>query len=233
MNTAIAFQPGFTPRNTSWDLTELLISFPEKTYEKGDLIFKSGKTEDKIFFVVKGKVLLFQHNYIFDKEMVNGLFLNSDFINLDILAGDIGNNRYAVAKSKTVIKAIPHMAFLNLMSQYPFFSRFILKKMARQQRGTQNHLQQIELMSTRQRILHFLVEYVEKAGKDVGFEKVVRSILTHQELGSLCSASRQSMTTVLNELRQLNIIHFNRRYLLVRDMEKLREMALTTHLQKT
>ena len=86
-------------------------------------------------------------------------------------------------------------------------------------------------MSTRQRILHFLVGYVEKAGKDVGFEKVIRSILTHQELGSLCSASRQSMTTVLNELRQLNIIHFNRRYLLVRDLEKLREMALTTHLQ--
>ena len=216
MNTAISFQPDYKKRNTQWDLTELLVSFPEKMYEKGDLIFKSGKTEDKIYFVVKGKALLFQHNYIFDKEMIDGLFLNGDFINLDILAGDIGNNRYTVAKAKTIIKEIPHLAFLNLMSQYPFFSRMVLKKIAKQQVTTLTHLHQMELMSTRQRILHFLVGYVERAGRDAGFEKVVRNILTHQELGGLCSASRQSMTTVLNELRQLKIVHFNRRYLLVR-----------------
>ena len=157
--------------------------------------------------------------------------MNGEFLNPDIVAGDPGVNRYAVAKTETVIKEIPKLGLLNLMAQHAFLSRIIMQGLVQRQGITQQHLHQMGLMSTRQRVLHFLVEYTEKAGRDAGFEKVVRNILTHQELGGLCNASRQSVTTVLNELRQLNIIHFNRRYLLVRDLEKLREMALTAHVQ--
>lgn len=231
MNTATSFPSNFKSDQPQWNLTELLVSFPEKTYEKGELIFRQGQTENNVFFVVKGKALLYQFNYIFDKDLINGLFVNGEFINADMLAGDVGNNRYAVAKATTVIKEIPRLNFLNLVTQHPFFARLILKKLAQRQLNKQQYLHQMELMSTRQRILHFLLEYVEKAGRDAGYERVVRNILTHQELGGLCLASRQSVTTVLNELRQLNIIHFNRRYLLVRDLDKLREMAITTHLQ--
>ena len=230
MNTAASFRPNINNENSQWNLTELLVSYPEKTYQKGDLIFRQGQTESSIYFVVKGKVLLFQHNYIFDKEMTLGLFLNGDFINTDILAGDPGINRYAVTKADTVIKEIPKLGFLNLLSQHLFLPRLVLKELVQRQIETQRHLHNMELMSTRQRILHFLVEYTEKAGNEVGFEKVVRNFLTHQELGSLCQSSRQSVTTVLNDLRQQNIIHFNRRYLLVRNLEKIREMALTEHV---
>ena len=230
MNTAASFQTMVRTNNPQWDLSELLISFPEKTYQKGDLIFKQGQTESSIYFVVKGKVLLYQHNYIFDKEMTMGLFLNGDFINTDILAGDPGANRYAVAKAGTVVKAVPKLNFLNLLSQHPFLNRFIMKGLVQRQATAQRRLQNMELMSTRQRILHFLVEYTERAGRDAGYEKVVRNILTHQEIGGLCQASRQSVTTVLNDLRQKRVIHFNRRYFLVRDLEKLREMALTDHV---
>ncbi len=230
MNTAASFRPNVRTENPQWDLTELLIPFPEKTYQKGDLIFRQGQTESNIYFVMKGKVLLFQHDYIFDKEMTLGLFLNGEFINSDILAGDPGTNRYAVAKSVTVIKEIPKLSFFNLLSQHTFLSRLVMKRLVQRQTEIQRRLHNMELMSTRQRILHFLVEYTERAGRAAGYEKVVRNILTHQELGGLCQASRQSVTTVLNDLRQQKIVHFNRRYLLVRDLEKLREMALTDHV---
>lgn len=230
MNTATSFRTAIRIENAQWDLTEILVSFPEKTFQKGELIFRQGQAENNIYFIVKGKALLFQHNYIFDKEMTVGLFLNGEFINPEIVSGDLGTNRYAVAKAETIIKEIPRLGFLNLMSQHPFLSRMVMHGLVKRQMEMHRHLLNMELMSTRQRILHFLVEYTEKAGRNAGFEKVVRNILTHQELGSLCQASRQSMTTVLNDLRQQNIIHFNRRYLLVRDLEKLREMALTEHI---
>ncbi|MEZ4933636.1 MAG: hypothetical protein R2788_16130 [Saprospiraceae bacterium] len=53
---------------------------------------------------------------------------------------------------------------------------------------THRHLANMELMSTRQRILHFLVEYTE-GWAQCRLRKVVRNILTHQELGSLCQAA--------------------------------------------
>ena len=230
MTTAKSFPTPFRKDNSQWDLSEILISYPEKSFQKGGLIFRQGQQESNIYFILKGKVLLFQHNYIFDKEMILGLFMNGDLINADVLAGDLGTNRYAVAKADTVVKVIPKLSFLSLMSQHRVISKEVLQGLVQRHLNTQRHLQHMELMSTRQRILHFLVEYTEKAGRDAGFEKVIRNILTHQELGGLCNASRQSVTTVLNDLRQQKIIHFNRRYLLVRDLEKLREMALTDHV---
>ncbi len=50
---------------------------------------------------------------------------------------------------------------------------------------------------------------------------LVRRFLTHQEIANLTATSRQTVTTVLNELRSKNILTFNRRRLLVRDMELL------------
>ena len=44
---------------------------------------------------------------------------------------------------------------------------------------------------------------------------------THQEIANLTATSRQTVTTVLNELRNDNILTFNRKRLLIRDMEKL------------
>ncbi len=50
---------------------------------------------------------------------------------------------------------------------------------------------------------------------------LVRNFLTHQEIANLTATSRQTVTTVLNELRNKNVLTFNRKRMLVRDMEKL------------
>ncbi|RMG79696.1 MAG: helix-turn-helix domain-containing protein, partial [Bacteroidetes bacterium] len=47
--------------------------------------------------------------------------------------------------------------------------------------------------------------------------------MTHQEIANLTATSRQTVTTVLNELRTKNILTFNRKRLLIRDMEQLRK----------
>ena len=49
--------------------------------------------------------------------------------------------------------------------------------------------------------------------------------MTHQEIANLTATSRQTVTTILNELRNKNIITFNRRRLLIRDMDLLAQEA--------
>jgi CRP-like cAMP-binding protein len=66
------------------------------------------------------------------------------------------------------------------------------------------------------------VDLVEKNGQRVGYEWVVRNFITHQEIANLTATSRQTVTTVLNELRNGEIITFNRKRLLVRDVDKLK-----------
>jgi CRP-like cAMP-binding protein len=46
-------------------------------------------------------------------------------------------------------------------------------------------------------------------------------MLTHKEMADLTGTSRQTVNAVLNDLRRQNILTFDRKRMLVRDMDKL------------
>jgi len=70
--------------------------------------------------------------------------------------------------------------------------------------------------------VEFIREMAEERGQKVGFETMVKNRLTHQDMANLTGTSRQTVTTILNELRDKNLINFDRRKILIRDMDKLR-----------
>jgi CRP/FNR family transcriptional regulator, cyclic AMP receptor protein len=91
-----------------------------------------------------------------------------------------------------------------------------------------NRLNQIEnklgsLISkdARQRIIGFLHDSANRDGRKVGYETLLKHGLTQQDIADLTGTSRQTVTSVLNELRKSNLIHFNRHSILIRDLEKL------------
>ncbi|HHM21267.1 MAG TPA: helix-turn-helix domain-containing protein [Bacteroidetes bacterium] len=81
------------------------------------------------------------------------------------------------------------------------------------------------LLSSGKRIIHFLINHTEEAGRQVGYEYVIKPAITHKETGTIASTSRQTATTVLNELRTKGLIHFNRSYLIIRDLDALKKLA--------
>ena len=70
-------------------------------------------------------------------------------------------------------------------------------------------------------MVDFLKELAVEKGKKVGFEVMVKNYLTHKDIAALTGTSRQTVTTILNELKEKNIINFNRRQFLIRDMNLL------------
>jgi len=86
----------------------------------------------------------------------------------------------------------------------------------------EKRLESLVFKDSRTRVIDFLKEMAIEKGRKVGFETEVRGFLTHQEIANLTATSRQTVTTVLNELKRSNIISFNRRRLLVRNMEALK-----------
>ena len=78
-----------------------------------------------------------------------------------------------------------------------------------------------DMKESRTRIVEFLRDWATEKGKKVGFETMMKNYLTHKDIASLTGTSRQTVTTILNELKEKNIINFDRRRILVRDMEKL------------
>lgn len=85
----------------------------------------------------------------------------------------------------------------------------------------EKRLESMVFKDSRSRIIEFLVDLNSERGQRVGYEWVVRNFMTHQEIANLTATSRQTVTTVLNELKSKNIITFNRKRLLIRDINLL------------
>ena len=72
----------------------------------------------------------------------------------------------------------------------------------------------------RTRIIEFLANMGLEKGVKVGQETMIKTNLTHKDIAQLTGTSRQTVTTILNELKSQNLINFNRRQILIRNLEE-------------
>ncbi|MDC1452530.1 helix-turn-helix domain-containing protein [Vicingaceae bacterium] len=73
----------------------------------------------------------------------------------------------------------------------------------------------------RERIIDFMKEMVGKYGKKIGVKVLVKHDLTHQDMANLTATSGQTITTVLNDLKEKDLIYKERKRFLIREIEKL------------
>ncbi|MBK7698438.1 MAG: winged helix-turn-helix domain-containing protein [Saprospiraceae bacterium] len=58
-------------------------------------------------------------------------------------------------------------------------------------------------------------------GLPIGHETLLKHEFTQQDIASFTGTSRQTVTTVLNDLKKSNKIHFKRKAILIRDVAHL------------
>jgi CRP-like cAMP-binding protein len=92
---------------------------------------------------------------------------------------------------------------------------------SRRLKYTEKRLESLIFKDARQRIVDFLRHHAELHGRQVGFETFFRHNFTQQDIANFTGTSRQTVTSVLNALRKSNKIYFNRRGVLIRDLEAL------------
>ena len=191
-----------------------------RTFKKGDYIYMPDQSSDKVFFLNDGRVKIGTYGE-------NGKEITKAILNKGEVFGElsmIGEDKrrdfaYAMEDSKACVLTTDEMK--TMMKDHNGLSLFFMKIMGSRVLEMEQRLESLVFKDSRSRIVEYLVELVKKNGQRVGYEWVVRKFITHQEIANLTATSRQTVTTVLNELRANNLLTFNRKRLLVRDLENL------------
>ena len=97
----------------------------------------------------------------------------------------------------------------------------ILKLVGLRLMKMERKLELLVFKDARTRIVEFLKDAASWKGKKVGYETLIQTKLTHKDIAALTGTSRQTVTTILNELKEANVINFDRKRILIRDLEKL------------
>ena len=73
----------------------------------------------------------------------------------------------------------------------------------------------------RERVVAFLKYYISTFGKQLVDVWEVRPFITHQEIADRAATTRQTVNTILNELKSQGKIDFTRQYLRVHSLDEL------------
>ncbi|MEQ8301879.1 MAG: Crp/Fnr family transcriptional regulator [Cyclobacteriaceae bacterium] len=194
-------------------------SFTE--FKKEDYIYFPNEPSTHIYMVVSGRVKI--GHYLEDgKEVVTAILSTGEIFGELALAGEDVRKDFAQAMDTVSICPLSIEDLKELMKENKELSFKILKLVGLRLMKLERKLELLVFKDARTRIIEFLKDSAEWKGKKVGFETMIPTKLTHKDIASLTGTSRQTVTTILNELKEKNLINFDRRKILIRDLDQLK-----------
>lgn len=192
-----------------------------REFKRGEYIFLPEEHADRLYFVFEGRVKI--GTYSDDgKEITKAILGPGEVFGELALIGEERRRDFAYAMEPSVTCVLSMDEVQTLMREYTGLGLFLMHIMGRRVLDMERRLESLVFKDSRTRIVEFLLKLATEKGQRVGYEMLVRKFLTHQEIANLTATSRQTVTTTLNELRNKNILTFNRKRLLIRDMDALR-----------
>jgi len=190
-------------------------------YKKDDFIYFPDEPSKQIYMISNGRVKI--GTYTDDKkEIVKAILTKGEIFGELALAGEMIRTDFAQAMDNdTRICSMTIENLKDLMKNNQELSFKILRIVGWRLRKMETKIESLVFKDARTRIVDFLRETALEKGQWVGFEMMIKNHLTHKDIASLTGTSRQTVTTVMNDLREQNLINFDRRRILIRDMEKL------------
>ena len=197
------------------DLVEIKLK-PKYSY-----IYLPDEPSHTIYFLVKGTVKIGTHSND-GREVIKSILHPTAMFGELGLVGEQRRQDFArVMNEEVKLCTLKVQDFHRLMQNNHQLCMKVITLLGSRLRRAENRLEALIFKDARTRIIDFLKESVEKRGRRIGYEMLLKHSLTQQDIANLTGTSRQTVTSVLNDLRKSDLIYFNRRSILIRDMAKL------------
>ena len=187
-----------------------------------EIVFHRGEPSESVYYVCSGMIKISAHQNM-GKEVIRTICHAGMFFG----EGSLSNEKIhsAIAQSldrKTTLIKIDAQALRKVMEQNTAVCLAIFDEIGKRLRKNQNRLESVIVEDARTRIINFLKENAEIYGNKVGLnEMLLKHNYTQQDIADFTGTSRQTVTTILNDLKRSNVISMNRRRILIRDTAML------------
>lgn len=192
-----------------------------KVKPKYSFIYMPGDASEYIYFLAKGAVKIGTHSTD-GKEIIKSLIHPTAMFGELGLIGEPHYKDFAQALKQDVHLYQLKVSDMKKLMQKSFeLTTAVMNLFGGRLVRAEDKLESLIFKDARTRIIEFIKDAVNKRGRRVGYEMLLKHSLTHQDIANITCTSRQTVTLVLNELKKSDLIYFNRGKILVRDMARL------------
>ena len=206
-------------------LQEMGVASADRTYPPGEAIYREGEYGDALYILTSGVVKLFSP-YSGTKEATLRLLKPWDIFGHLAFAGETVQLAYAEAITESKITKVPKVFMERAIRQEP---QVALKVMTLLEFRLVQYEELVKCLLPREtevRLANLLPILSRKFGEGDGRGPVTIDLrLTHQDLAAMVASTRESVTKVLNELRNRDVISIESGRITLKDHQALAELG--------
>lgn len=188
---------------------------------KHQYVYVPGDTSSDLYILLKGTIKIGSYSTDYKEIIRDILPAGSIFGELAILSNEERDSFAMTMSPENTIIAINKTLIHKTLLHDTTLQMQILSTIGSRLRKAERRADDLIYKDAKTRILEYLKKAVLSQGKRIGFEHYLKHGLTQQDIASITGTSRQTVTSVLNELKKSNSIYFTRKSILIRDINNL------------
>ncbi len=187
---------------------------------KKEVVYFPDEPSNTIYLLKSGKIKISRISP--DGQTVTLALLGAgEIFGESAILGQETHQNIAEVVEDAVICAMDRAAFQELLEDSNALSRRVRSHLGLRIRKVEAQVEDLVFKDAHQRVVSFLVRYVQDFGKKMVDLWEVRPFLTHQDIAELTATSRQTVNAILNELKSDGKIDFTRQFLRINDPDSL------------
>ncbi len=192
--------------------------------KKGAYIYFEAFNHNKLYFIKEGYIRI---GFIDESgnEVVREIIQQGELFGQFTLEKNNLNGEFAQAyKSDVSLCAFNIEDFEKLLSRKPEIALKYTRQVGNKLRTVQNRLVNLLNRDVKSRLLHFFLQLIEHKTGDLTGLCCIPNYLTHEDIAHLVGSSRQTVTTIINEMAAEDILSYNRQEICFPDIKKIQKL---------
>lgn len=207
-----------------YDLLNVVHNFIEA--KKGEYIYFEAFHHNKLYFLKEGHVRI---GYIDEQgnEVIKEIIEKGEIFGQLTLERNNLQGEFAQAYKQDVsLCAFTIESFGQLLAKKPELALKYTKQVGSKLRTIENRLVNLLNKDVKTRLVSFLWQLALQHQDEQTADAIhIPNYLTHEDIAQLIGASRQTITTLINELSADGVVVYNRQEILFPDVKKLQKLA--------
>jgi CRP/FNR family cyclic AMP-dependent transcriptional regulator len=185
-------------------------------------VYYPGDTADSVFFLIAGRIKL---GIVSEdgREVIKRVVTSGEMFGESALLGETIRSEFAIPmKLDASAVSIRSADLFHAIKSNPELTNRFIQHLGERVRISESLMEAYVLKDSKERIIDFILD-IDANSRDA--DSKAYHFMTHQDIAGITGASRQFVTSVMNDLRKRKLIDFNRISIVVKDRKGL-QMAI-------
>mgnify|MGYP001828548541 CR=1 FL=1 len=193
-------------------------------YQKKEYVFQANLTNNTIYVLTDGRIKLFRLS-AFGQECIQWFCFPGEVFGLSENSYNHDSGLYAQALVPSSVWAIPKLEFNQLLLDNPSMALVIVDQLSIRVRTLGDMLLHNTCDNAHNRLVNLLQRLAEMYGNSIDDEIYIDMQITHQEIADMIGVCRQTVSSMMANLKRTGVVSANRRGISIKCIKSLNRLT--------